>query len=929
MAKLYPPNIGGTIPAFYSVGATTKIVVPFSMNKAVGKSEVAGFSLKIKYVDGNVIDTFQVFRDDLVIDNSDGGFNIERASYDLEKSLEVSFDVNSIRDIYLKEGQYYKIQLAYIGEDLEIGYYSTVGVIKYTKKPSVIIDNLDDGSVNSHSYSYTGVYSQHYADPTEKVYSSRFLLTDFNGAVIKDTGYLLHNTSEDDLPYESRETFLWTKDLDPNTIYFLTYMVKTMNGLECSSPRYRISQARSIGTEVQLNLSAELNYENGYIKLKLICDEPIISGTFLITKACSKNDYQWTEFKRFDVQSLIPSEWSLIDCTLEQGYFYKYSLQQYNANDIYSNRVVSNLIYADFEHAFLYDGKQQFKISFDPKITNFKNNVLENKIDTIGNKYPFILRNGNVYYKSFDIQGLISLQTDTEGLFLNTESYETDDIVSDLTSKNIAAERFFKRNVQDWLNDGNPKLFRSPTEGNFIVRLLNVSLTPNDKLGRMIHSFKATAYEVGAFNSENLEKFNIIDSKENLSTLTRWTTIDLRNFSEEYVLNALKNQVNFNMTEEEQDAVGIHRLFLIMMEQIPQQVAAFVKDRWCSIISSRKAYSIKVQDCEPSTIVKIDDVDVMVGATGSYMAESADGFSNVQICLSDYLGENYTYPIITYSYQTKAVSIFGSITKVKIDDIPLEQWIGNSSKTNILAQLNDTMTTVSSLGLIRFKKKDIYQVFVDCNKIEDFDPSENYTYFLDENLKQQVDLDKLSRIGIYQIRCRRIDYRNYPSEGYYTDKTMENLAPFTDYFLDGYDKKIYPLYDDLFTVILNDSEKISLKEKNEYRIQDISAVSSVIINQGIIAEVSYSKQVSTYHFENNSHSGYLEQRIENYKRTKTNFNNYLISEINNIGKKDNSYFDNYLNTLDNKSKAVKTAYNAVITELNNAIDEYKETHGLQ
>jgi hypothetical protein len=40
------------------VGTTTKIVVPFSMNKAVGKSEVFGFSLKIKYVDGNIIDTF-------------------------------------------------------------------------------------------------------------------------------------------------------------------------------------------------------------------------------------------------------------------------------------------------------------------------------------------------------------------------------------------------------------------------------------------------------------------------------------------------------------------------------------------------------------------------------------------------------------------------------------------------------------------------------------------------------------------------------------------------------------------------------------------------------------------------------------------------------------------------------------------------------
>ena len=120
------------------------------------------------------------------------------------------------------------------------------------------------------------------------------------------------------MPYESRETFLWTKDLDPNTIYFLTYMVKTMNGLECSSPRYRISQARSIGTEVQDLEKQNLN-QMGQSFLQ-DCQ------TFLITKACSKNDYQWTEFKRFDVQSLIPSEWSLIDCTLEQGYFYKYSL---------------------------------------------------------------------------------------------------------------------------------------------------------------------------------------------------------------------------------------------------------------------------------------------------------------------------------------------------------------------------------------------------------------------------------------------------------------------------------------------------------------------------------------------------------------------------------------------------------------------------
>ena len=46
MAKLYPPHIEGTIPAFYG----TTLVVPFSMNQAVGASEVKNIVLKIKIV---------------------------------------------------------------------------------------------------------------------------------------------------------------------------------------------------------------------------------------------------------------------------------------------------------------------------------------------------------------------------------------------------------------------------------------------------------------------------------------------------------------------------------------------------------------------------------------------------------------------------------------------------------------------------------------------------------------------------------------------------------------------------------------------------------------------------------------------------------------------------------------------------------------
>lgn len=49
MAKLYPPVIEGTIPAFNG----TTLVVPFSMNRSVSQAQINGFALKIKTIQSN------------------------------------------------------------------------------------------------------------------------------------------------------------------------------------------------------------------------------------------------------------------------------------------------------------------------------------------------------------------------------------------------------------------------------------------------------------------------------------------------------------------------------------------------------------------------------------------------------------------------------------------------------------------------------------------------------------------------------------------------------------------------------------------------------------------------------------------------------------------------------------------------------------
>jgi hypothetical protein len=43
---------------------------------------------------------------------------------------------------------------------------------------------------------------------------------------------------------------------------------------------------------------------------------------------------------------------------------------------------------------------------------------------------------------------------------------------------------------------------------------MNVSLTPNDVLGRLIHTFSCTAYECDSADYENLEKKNLLPNAQ-------------------------------------------------------------------------------------------------------------------------------------------------------------------------------------------------------------------------------------------------------------------------------------------------------------------------------------------------------------------------------------------------------------------------------
>ena len=116
-AKLLPPIIEGKIPAQF--GDTLKI--PFQHSRGIGPKEFSGLMLKIKSTStGQQINLIK--NDNITINSNIAEFKI------LNNNLVL--------------GQYYKIQLAYISNDMKtIGYYSTIGIFKYTAYPKIYIQN--------------------------------------------------------------------------------------------------------------------------------------------------------------------------------------------------------------------------------------------------------------------------------------------------------------------------------------------------------------------------------------------------------------------------------------------------------------------------------------------------------------------------------------------------------------------------------------------------------------------------------------------------------------------------------------------------------------------------------------------------------------------------------------------------------------------
>ena len=489
----------------------------------------------------------------------------------------------------LAVGQFYKIQLAYSQD----GPYSTTGTFKYVGTDWGGASGMS-GSIMRVSTKGTEVRGLYYIpsnDPTEYETEYRFVLHELQDndeyVAIEDSDWQLHYYDTDG---ENWDEWCFNTVLKTNMgyrHYTVQYSIRTVNGYERSFgylATINVRPYQGLDYDFGALLYAKNCSDDGYIKIGIShrdggnLDRAV--GCYSLLRASSEDDYaQWIDVRNLTITSedigflADPRNTDIElwhDMTVKAGVSYLYALQPLTLNSLdfngrgksyYSSTIITNYegpVVADFEDIFISDANYAIKLRFNPKVSSFKETHLESKVDTIGGQYPIIFRNGYTNYKEMPISGLLSIQNDLDINYLFkyrkpadleerrefTSSIakghaETDNAIN-LTIKNYTKERDYKLQVLSWLNNGQPKLFRSPAEGNYMVRIMNASLTPIDTLGRMLHTLNCTAYEI---------------DKNDYNTLTEYG-LNIENSLIEYDYKVLENCSSYTSASEDDKLIN-------------------------------------------------------------------------------------------------------------------------------------------------------------------------------------------------------------------------------------------------------------------------------------------------------------------------------------------------------------------------------------
>ena len=473
---------------------------------------------------------------DVKIDNtkSSDKYYIEIEPEDLQNGFQIN--------------QYYKVQIRFTSADAptppdsaaidkwlvdNVDYFSewsTVCLVRAISQPILTLQNLSSSSgeegsniaITTNTLDIVGSLTFQDSQESDSLSSYQIKLYDEDNNLLTDSGIIY--TSAYNNPNEINYTLKYI--LENGSAYTVTIDIAT-NNYYYQTFTYNIIVIQTHENPLNALVVAENEKESGRIKLTIASTTTdTFQGSIIIRRTSNRSNFTiWEDIytRVYPTKELINFTW--YDCTVESGIWYNYSVQK---KDVSGQRgeetYIEKPVLAYFEDMFLNAEKQQLRIRYNPAVSTMRQNVSEARAETLGSQYPIIRRNGYINYRSLNISGLITALDDFKDIFTSKEELygkEATSLYDDYNEEeriteynDYILEREFREKVITFLYKDNIKLLRTLTEGNVLVKLMNISLTPQTTLGRMIYSFSAEAYEVAECSLDNFINYGIIETEE-------------------------------------------------------------------------------------------------------------------------------------------------------------------------------------------------------------------------------------------------------------------------------------------------------------------------------------------------------------------------------------------------------------------------------
>ncbi len=232
-----------------------------------------------------------------------------------------------------------------------------------------------------------------------------------------------------------------------------------------------------------------------------------LSGTNTIYKFSSQNNFGSGE----EIVLLTGTGDYFYDYLVEPGIIYAYS------TDL---TMSGGEAFLGSEGSFLY-GKYnnlpaQVRFIYNSTVSGFSKVRKDSIVQTIGGVYPYVVRSAELGYKTFSFSGMIVSEMDNlldfsssySKLISGIESSSINSLYENLyktpyspnQNQNFVLEKFFRKRILDWLTDGQPKIFKSDTEGIFFGKISEVSLERVENLNGLLYNVSFTFTETGPCN---------------------------------------------------------------------------------------------------------------------------------------------------------------------------------------------------------------------------------------------------------------------------------------------------------------------------------------------------------------------------------------------------------------------------------------------